>query len=173
MTPNVVFDCMILVQAAANPHGEAGRCFLAVETGLVQLTMSQATRYEAHDVLTRERVRLKLPSLSDERVAEILDSMDHYALPVDTVPLAVRLPRDPKDEKYLNLAIAANAKYLVSRDNDLLNLMTERAAEAIDFRTAYPDIRILDPVAFLQTLQTELPEPSDPNIPNQRSDEAS
>ncbi len=57
MTPTVVFDCMILLQAMANPVGEAGRCFREVESGSVQLTMSQATRYEAHDVLTREAIR--------------------------------------------------------------------------------------------------------------------
>jgi putative PIN family toxin of toxin-antitoxin system len=147
MTPNVVFDCMILVQAAANAIGEAGRCFAAVEAGFVQLVMSQATRYEAHDVLTRVKVRQKLPSLTDERIAEILDSLDYYALPVEIVPLAMRLPRDPKDEKYLNLAIASDAKYLVSRDNDLLELMLDES-----FRAMYPTLEILEPASFLQRM---------------------
>ncbi len=147
MRPNVVFDCMILLQAAANPRGEAGRAYSAVEAGSVQLVMSQATRYEAHDVLNRERIRAKLPSLTDERVATILDSMDFYALPVEVVPSAMRLPRDPKDEKYLNLAIATNAKYLVTRDNDLLELMFDEV-----FRTAHPKLEIVEPTKFLNRL---------------------
>ena len=78
MTPNVVFDCMILIQAAANALGEAGRCYATVEEGLVQLVMSQATRYETHDVLTRVKVRQKLPSLTDERVAEIFRRFSRF-----------------------------------------------------------------------------------------------
>ena len=61
------------------------------------------------------------------------------------------LSRDPKDEPYLNLAIATDASYLVSRDNDLLDLMTDS-----EFRTQHPDLKILDPVAFLRELQPAL-----------------
>lgn len=78
-----------------------------------------------------------------------------YAEFVSTVPNRFSLPRDPKDEKYVNLALAANAQLLVSRDNDLLDLMDDDA-----FRTTYPDLTILDPVAFLQTL------PNDPTQTN-------
>lgn len=34
----------------------------------------------------------------------------------------IRLSRDPHDDKFLNCAIAANATYIVSGDNDLLEL---------------------------------------------------
>ncbi|HEY2911138.1 MAG TPA: putative toxin-antitoxin system toxin component, PIN family, partial [Gemmataceae bacterium] len=47
------------------------------------------------------------------------------ATTIEPVPDAFELQRDPEDSKYLNLAIAANAKLIVSRDNDLLDLMTE------------------------------------------------
>ena len=56
-------------------------------------------------------------------------------------------PRDPKDEPYINLALAANADYLVTRDNDLLDLMNDS-----DFRQQFPGLTILDPVAFLRVL---------------------
>jgi len=147
MTPTVVFDCMILLQAAANPVGEAGRCYNAVESGSVQLTMSQATRYEAHDVLTREAIRLKLPRLTAERVEEFLDSLDYFSRQEHGVPQLAQLPRDPKDEKYLNLAIAANAQYLVTRDNDLLDLMKDGG-----FRSSYPNLEILGPAEFLERM---------------------
>jgi predicted nucleic acid-binding protein len=35
------------------------------------------------------------------------------------VPLAFEYPRDPKDEPYINLAIAAEAGFLASRDRDI------------------------------------------------------
>ncbi len=63
------------------------------------------------------------------------------------VPKAVALPRDPKDEPYLDLAIAAKAHYLVSRDLDLLDLMHDAS-----FRQSQPGLVILDPAAFLQEI---------------------
>lgn len=71
---------------------------------------------------------------------------------VDNPPAVFRLPRDPKDEPYLNLAIAVGARYLVSRDNDLLDLMTDESPEASAFRQQYPNLTVLDPVSFLQAL---------------------
>ena len=40
------------------------------------------------------------------------------------------LARDPDDEPYLNLAIAVSADYLVTRDNDMLDLMHDAAFAA-------------------------------------------
>jgi predicted nucleic acid-binding protein len=73
------------------------------------------------------------------------------------VPDAFNFSRDPKDSKYLNLAIAGSAELVVSRDNDLLDLMRSTDAESTAFRTAYPNIRIVDPVAFLQTFPPAAP----------------
>lgn len=35
---------------------------------------------------------------------------------------SIKLSRDPHDDKFLNCAIAANASYIISGDNDLLEL---------------------------------------------------
>ncbi len=61
--------------------------------------------------------------------------------------------RDPKDEAYLNLAIVANATYLVSKDNDLLDLMMTQRPEAWNFRLRYPMLKILTAPAFLQEMR--------------------
>ena len=72
-------------------------------------------------------------------------------------PNAYSLPRDPKDERYLNVAIASNAEFLVSRDLDLLDLMKDTA-----FRQQFPSLVILDPVAFLKVMANrDLTEPSE------------
>ena len=46
---------------------------------------------------------------------------------VDEVPRIYAPERDRKDEPYLNLALEARARYLVSRDRDLLDLMSDEA----------------------------------------------
>ena len=62
----------------------------------------------------------------------------------EDVPTVYRFERDPKDEPYLNLAIATHAPFLVTRDHDLLDLMQDDAS-----RKAYPGLTIIDPPAFL------------------------
>jgi predicted nucleic acid-binding protein len=63
------------------------------------------------------------------------------------VPKVFTLKRDPKDEPYLNHALATAAEYLVSRDLDLLDLMLDES-----FRQRYPNLTILAPPAFLQVI---------------------
>jgi len=46
---------------------------------------------------------------------------------VENMPLLDHYSRDPKDEKYIDLAVAMRANYLVSRDRGLLDLMNDRA----------------------------------------------
>lgn len=149
MTPRAVYDSNVLLQAAARPNGPAGRCFALAEAGAVGLVASGETRAEADDVLNRPVIRRKFKTLTDAWVATFLANLDRVAARIDPVPAVVTLARDPKDEKYLNLAVAAGADYLVSRDNDLLDLMTGADPDAVAFRTAHPRILILDPVAFL------------------------
>ena len=48
-------------------------------------------------------------------------------------------------------ALAADAK-LISRDNDLLDLMNSSRPEAADFQKLCPSLRILNPVAFLREI---------------------
>ncbi len=64
------------------------------------------------------------------------------------VPEQFVLQRDPKDSKYLNLAITAVAPFIVTLDLDLLDLMKHENAEGRAFRSRYPDIQILTPTQF-------------------------
>lgn len=154
VTPLVVYDCMVLLQAAGSPHGPAGRCWVVVAAGAVRLCVSTLTLAEFADVVDRPFVRKKFRTLTDARVAQFRAELTLSALVIDPVPEAftLTLTRDPRDSKYLNLAIAAGAKLVVSRDDDLLDLMTGADPDAVAFRTGWPAIAILDPVSFLATL---------------------
>ncbi|MBX9582599.1 MAG: putative toxin-antitoxin system toxin component, PIN family [Gemmataceae bacterium] len=165
MTPRAVFDCMVLLQAAANDRGPAGRCLALAEAGVVTLCVGDASRAEIDDVVHRPSVRGRFRTLTDPWVATFLANLDRIAVRIDPVPAVCTLARDPKDEKYLNLAVAAGAAYLVSRDNDLLDLMTGTDADAVAFRTAHPGVLILDPAAFLQTITPAPPAAPPPPTP--------
>lgn len=145
-----VFDCVVLLQAAANPAGAAGACLAFVESGDVKLFLSTAILDEARDVFMRPQTRMRFRQLTDEHVDRYLLKVTTLATFMHDVPAALQLRRDPTDEPYVNLAIATQASFLVTRDNDLLDLMKNEA-----FRTSYPALVILDPVAFLHHVRGE------------------
>lgn len=64
-----------------------------------------------------------------------------------------QLPRDPKDEKYINLAVEAEADYIVTRDKDLLDLMTGIDIESKEFRQRFRPLRMVEPIKFLRIIQ--------------------
>src|SRR5438046_2790045 len=150
MMLRVVFDCMIFLQAAARPLGPAAECLRLVNAGRLELFLSPEIVAEVRDVLTRPRTLKKFPALTHEAVDLFLRDVQNQAVIMDQVPHSFSLPRDPKDEPYLNLAVAFGASYLVSRDRDLLDLMEDEA-----FRQAFPDLVILDPVELLRMLAAE------------------
>lgn len=152
MTRRVVFDCMVFLQGAANPDGPAATCLRLAEEGHVELCISSDVLSEVLDVLTRPKMRLRFSALTGESVSAFLARVNRFAVVVSDVPRVVSLPRDPKDEKYLDLAVAAGAECLVSRDNDLLDLMDAQRPESRAFRAAFPQITILDPVSWLCTV---------------------
>ncbi len=147
MTPRAVFDCMVLLQGAGRPTGPAAACLRLVDEGQVALCISAEILAEVRDVLTRPRTLRKFPGLSPAWVESFVRHLEAKGILLANVPHAVTLQRDPKDEPYVNAAIVAGAKYLVSRDLDLLDLMKDET-----FRALYPGLLILEPVAFLRDI---------------------
>ena len=154
MTSRVVFDCMVFLQGAACPDGPAAACLHLAESGHVELCLSAEVLREVRDVLSRPKIRQRFPALTEETLTAFFARLSRLAHRVGEVPRVVPLPRDPKDEKYLDLAVAAGATYLISRDNDLLDLMDEQKPDGRTFRTSFPQITILDPVSFLRSFSS-------------------
>ena len=68
------------------------------------------------------------------------------------MPSVFEYERDPDDAHYVNLALAANARLIVSRDNDLLALGDQSKLDGRDFAKRFPTLSILTPPAFLQRM---------------------
>jgi putative PIN family toxin of toxin-antitoxin system len=146
---------MIYLQAAVSESGPAATLLRLVESGAFSLFVSDDILGEVRDVLSRRKIRDRNPKITDERVGALIARLRDKATVVNNVRRHLAYPRDPKDEKYVNLAIEAEADYLVSRDNDLLDLMTGHADEYKDFRRRFRALRILDPVEFLKIVMPE------------------
>ena len=147
-----IFDCNTLIQAVAFENGPAARCVQLIESSRVELIFSRPTLVELRRVLGYDEVLAISPNMTSERIGAFLQRLSFRATLVRRIPHVVDYPRDPKDEPYINLAIAAKADYLVSRDNDLLALMTGHSAECKRFRQITRPLRVVNPVAFLHAL---------------------
>ena len=141
----VVFDTVALVQRTINLNGAAGKCFAYFQAGEISIAVSRATLKEVKDVLSRPLVRDRFPQITDEQVAWLVSFLRSEGLYLRNVPQHFNYPRDPKDEPYLNLAIEADADYLISRDRDLLDLMDWQQEAGREFQKRFRTLRIATP----------------------------
>jgi putative PIN family toxin of toxin-antitoxin system len=142
MNPNerFVFDTNVLVSGLLFAESKPARAFfLALRIGI--LLTSLAALHELSTVLHRKKFDKYLTS--DERD----QFLDHYTRSTITIDIieTIQLCRDPKDDKFLEIATNGAATYLITGDPDLLVLHPFRG------------IPIISPDSFLGTI----PEPDE------------
>jgi putative PIN family toxin of toxin-antitoxin system len=147
--PRVVFDCNVLLQAALSEQGPSAACLRLLETNRIGVFVSRATLKEFRLVAAYPTIRRRNPHLRDEDVAAFLERLVYKATLLRAVKHVFDYPRARQDEPYIDLAIAARAQYLVSRDSDLISLMTSHSAIARQFRRQTRPLAVLTPEDFL------------------------
>lgn len=157
MSVPVVYDAMLLLMRAARPD-RIRPTFELIESGAVQLFVSVDILRELRGVLTRPTTSRRFPALSSAAAADEFESeLLSFATLVPDVPNHFVLERDPKDSKYINLAVAVNAPYLVTRDLDLLDLMDLGKPQSEEFLSCCPNLRIVDPATFINAIGANPP----------------
>lgn len=136
----VVVDTSVLVSGLIRPQGPPGDILRALREGRFNVGYSHETLMEVVEVLGRDFFRSKYHIQAED--IEVLVSL--IRLRGDAVVPAQKITacRDPKDNKFLEAAVAGEADYLVSGDDDLLSL------------NPYRGIPILSPAEFLETIDT-------------------
>jgi putative PIN family toxin of toxin-antitoxin system len=152
LTPmKVVFDCIVFLQATANEESSAANALDLLDTGEIKLYVSEHILEEVRNVLGREEVRAALPQITDVRIEALFRRLNKKAILARRVPRVFEFSRDTSDEPYLNLAIAINAAFLVSRDRDLLDLKTD--SESKQFRRRFRFLKVITPDDFLKEVE--------------------
>ena len=128
----VVPDTNVVVSAALFPQSPPGE---VIDYAMRQraIIASAATLAELNDVLLRPRFERYL---QESRRLEFLQHLEQEAELV-TITHRITACRDPKDDKFLELAVSGNASHIITGDNDLLALHPFR------------NIPIITPAAFL------------------------
>ena len=130
--PRYVFDTSAAVSALLFDQSVPAQAFFAaLDAG--EILLSPVTFTELSEVLGRKKFDCYVTPDERERFLAMLLSKGTL---VDIVE-EVRLCRDPKDDKFLELAVSGRASCLVTGDQDLLVLHPFR------------DIPVLTPARFL------------------------
>jgi uncharacterized protein len=153
----VVFDCVIFVQGLISESGPAARCLELFAQGKFSIALSREVLAEAREVLSRSSLRRRYPVLTDQRVSQLVELLLSNGKLLRQVKRRYIYSRDPYDEAYLNLAIEARARFLITRDKDLLDLMRWEREEGRQFQKRFRHLKIIDPVGFLNEIERQQP----------------
>ena len=119
--PAIVIDTQVVMDWLVFRDARVQALTAAVTTGALRWLVAPAMRDEIRHVLGRGIAASYAPDL-----AFIEAQFDAHALHVDAAdpqPLAGRLVcRDPDDQKFIDLALARQARWLISRDKAVLAL---------------------------------------------------
>lgn len=115
----VVVDTNILVSFAIRPNTNFEKIFDHIAAQGVTL-VSEDTLAELVDVLNREKFRRYIPS------SRVIDYVEWYVAISEIVVVTepVVACRDPKDDKFLALALAGKADCMIAGDSHLLEMVS-------------------------------------------------
>ena len=138
-----VFDTNVIISAVLFEQSVPGRAlYAALDRGT--LLLSQATAAELGEVLAREKFdRYLTREERDQFLCKLLAEATIVDITED-----IRACRDPKDDKFLELALNGQTSCLVSGDPDLSALHPFRG------------IPILTPAQFIEWLSKQHPDGS-------------
>jgi putative PIN family toxin of toxin-antitoxin system len=128
----VVVDTNALIGRLLLPDSVPARAVHAVVTGAILLS-SEATIAELAEVLARKEFDAYASVPDRQQFLRLLSRV------TEIVPVThtVRACRDPRDDKFLELAVNGEATLIVTGDNDLLSL------------NPFRDIPIITPASYL------------------------
>lgn len=121
--PRAFLDTNLLLSSAIISKGNPGKAIAAWKQDLFILLTSPESLEELEDVISRKKFLDKY-SLFKQRSSELIDMLKLGAeivtpLPREDLPVH---SRDPEDDYLLASALGGNADYLVTGDEDLLEL---------------------------------------------------
>jgi putative PIN family toxin of toxin-antitoxin system len=141
----VVIDTNVLISSYLSPASFPALVFQLLRAGRFKLVLTNAILEEYATVLRRSKLAPHL-QLNEGQISDALDYFTKSSLIVEpTVSLRV-VEADPKDDKFIECAVAGGADVIVSGDKHLLAL------------GSYEGIQIVSPAVFVMLLERESPE---------------
>jgi uncharacterized protein len=124
-----ILDANVFVSAILSKQSKARQAFdQAVDTGII--LMSDPVFSEISDVILRPKFDRYIDRVKRQNFIEDLLEILYFV----EITQQISECRDPKDNKYLELAVCGGAKLIVTGDNDLLVLNPFRQITILNIR---------------------------------------
>lgn len=130
----IIFDSNVLIRALLNEYSFSGQALKQSELSNARVLVSTSTLAEAIEVVMRP----KFDKYLSPSVRQLF--LEEYEATSSKVKITrqIKACRDPKDDKYLELAFSGNANCIITNDKDLLEL------------NPFENIPIISPNEFLE-----------------------
>ena len=141
LLPRAVVDTNILIRALINPLGTVAPIIPRLAEREYVIVYSQPLLQEFEEKMALPRLRVKY-DIQEQNIKALKDAIllrGELVTPTEKITIC----RDPDDNMLLEAAVAGNADYIVTGDEDLLVL------------EKYRTIRIVIPSAFLRVLDSK------------------
>jgi uncharacterized protein len=144
----IVLDTNVLISALVSATGTAAQILARCQAGELELLISPANLTELRRVLAYPKIRKRL-EYTDTQIEAFVTFLEQSFIVLTPLTEVRAVPADSDDDKFVALALAGEAQYIISGDDHLLRL------------GQYQGVTILKPAAFLflwRTLQQGPPD---------------
>lgn len=136
----VVLDSNVVISSYLNASGNPARIRAEYREQAFEGVVSDALLDEYRQVLSYPRL-IALHSMTEQEIADQVDGIRHASIVAPLGEISNVVPEDPADNAVIATALAGEAEYIVSGDDDLRRL------------SRYQGIRVLSPAAFVALLE--------------------
>jgi len=152
----LVLDTNVLLAGLVS-RSSASQIFVdALEMRRMIPLLSREVIAEYRTVLVHPTIQTRFDNLTVRRVELDLRRLRYIGEVHSIGRIRFKLPRDPRDEKFLELALVAQAEFVLTFDDDLLSLPASRTDAGRRFRQRLRGVCIQKPEDFLRSDRSRL-----------------
>jgi uncharacterized protein len=143
--PAIVIDANIILSAAISSKGLPNQLLdMFFNERAFELVVSPAIIAEWYQCVSRKSLQ-KAAKATEAQLQSFIASIVAFSTVVADSTTAQGLCRDPKDDMYISAALDGNALFIVTGDNDLLDLSAVESVLVITPRQFYNWLRVQKP----------------------------
>ncbi len=138
-----VLDTNVIIAPFLSPKGIPSLILKAWEEEAFELVVSEVLLVEYKKVLAYPQVAAH-HNMDEESIKKIIDQLKKYSIVVTPKEIPKVVEADPDDDQLFAAALIGEASFVVSKDRAVLEV------------GEYKGIQVLNPLAFLTVLQSNL-----------------